>query len=82
MPQGYALENQAREASSRASSATVELERTLTQLQSNEERATELEIRLKAAQAELEETRKQLADLAGERAQQQSFLRAGAAGRR
>ena len=71
--QGYALENQAREASSRANAATVDLERALTQLQSNEERATELVIRLKAAQAELEETRKQLSELASERSQHQTF---------
>jgi chromosome segregation protein len=72
--QGYALENQAREASSRANAATVELERALTQLQANEERSSELVIRLKAAEAELEETRRQLTELAGERSQHQSFL--------
>jgi chromosome segregation protein len=72
--QGYALETQGREAASRASSATVELERVLTQMQANVERSAELVVRLKAAQAELEETRKHLAELAGERGQQQEFL--------
>ncbi len=71
---GYTLENQSREAQSRANAATVELERTLTQLQSNEERAAELVIRINSAQAELEQVRTQLDSMAAERDQHRSFL--------
>ena len=71
---GYTSEQQARDAAARTNSATVELERTLAQLQANRDRASDLEIRLQAAQAELDHTRRQLAGLDTEREQQQAFL--------
>lgn len=72
--EGYAREQQARDAAEQTNSATVELERTLAQLQANQDRATDLGIRLQAAQAELDHTRQQLSGLESERQQQQSFL--------
>lgn len=72
--EGYRTEQQARDAAANANSASVELERTLTQLQANEERAADLAIRLQSAQAELDQTQQQVAALESERQQQQAFL--------
>ncbi len=72
--EGYAREQQARDTAARANSASVELERTLAQLQANQDRASDLAIRLTAAQAEMTTTEQQLASVEGERAQQQAFL--------
>ncbi len=71
---GYNREQQARDAAAQANSASVELERTLAQLQANEDRIADLAIRLQAAQAELDQTQQQLAALESERTQQQTFL--------
>jgi chromosome segregation protein len=72
--EGYTREQQARGAATRANSASLELERTLAQLQSNQERAADLSVRLQAAQAELGHTQLQLAGVETERNQQQTFL--------
>ncbi len=72
--EGYTREQQARDAAARTNSASVELERTLAQLQANHDRASDLAIRLQAAQAELAQTQQQLAGLETERSQQQTFL--------
>ncbi len=72
--EGYSREQQAREAAARANTASVELERTLTQLQANQDRASDLAVRLQGAHAELAQTRQQLAGVEVERSQQQAFL--------
>ncbi len=72
--EGYSREQQAREAAARTNTASVELERTLTQLQANQDRASDLAVRLQAAHAELAQTRLQLAGVEVERSQQQAFL--------
>ena len=72
--EGYSREQQAREAASQANNASVELERTLAQLQANQDRAADLGVRLQAALAELATTEQQLASVEGERIQQQAFL--------
>ena len=72
--EGYSREQQAREAAARANTASVELERTLTQLQANQDRASDLAVRLQGAHAELAQTRQQLAGVEVERSQQQTFL--------
>ena len=72
--EGYSREQQAREAAARANTASVELERTLTQLQANQDRVSDLAVRLQGAHAELAQTRQQLAGVEVERSQQQAFL--------
>jgi chromosome segregation protein len=72
--EGYTREQQARDAASRANGASIELERTLAQLQANQDRASDLAIRLLAAQAELAQTEQQLASVETEHNQQQTFL--------
>jgi chromosome segregation protein len=72
--EGYTREQQARDAASRAHGASVELERTLAQLQANQDRASDLAVRLLAAQAELAQTEQQLTSVETERDQQQTFL--------
>ena len=72
--EGYSREQQARDAATQANSASVELERTLGQLQANQDRAADLTLRLQAAQAELAQTQLQLTGLETERSQQQTFL--------
>jgi chromosome segregation protein len=72
--EGYTREQQARDAATQANAASVEMERTLAQLQANLDRAADLALRLQNAQAELEQTRQQLAAIASERTQQQEFL--------
>ncbi len=72
--EGYSCEQQARDAATRANNASVELERTLGQLQANQDRASDLATRLQAAQAELAQTQQQLAGLETERSQHQKFL--------
>ncbi|MHB1858481.1 MAG: chromosome segregation SMC family protein, partial [Acidobacteriaceae bacterium] len=72
--EGYSREQQARDAATQANSASVELERTLGQLQANQDRAADLTLRLQAAQAELAQTQMQLTGLETERSQQQTFL--------
>ncbi|MHB8302395.1 MAG: chromosome segregation protein SMC [Acidobacteriaceae bacterium] len=72
--EGYTREQQAREAAARTNAASVELERTLAQLQSNRERASDLVVRLQAAQSELAQTQLQLNGVETERNQQQTFL--------
>ncbi len=72
--EGYTREQQARDAASRANGASIELERTLAQLQANQDRASDLAIRLLAAQDELAQTQQQLTSVETERSQQQAFL--------
>ena len=72
--EGYTREQQARDAATSANKASVELERTLAQLQANQDRAADLAVRLQGAQAELAQTQQQLAGLETERSQQQKFL--------
>ncbi len=72
--EGYTCEQQARDAAARANAASVELERTLAQLQANDDRASDLAIRLQAAQAELAQTQQQLTSVDAECTQQQAFL--------
>ncbi len=72
--EGYSREQQAREAAARTNTASVELERTLTQLQANQDRVSDLAVRLQGAHAELAQTRQQLAGVEVERSQQQAFL--------
>jgi chromosome segregation protein len=72
--EGYSREQQAREAAARTNSASVELERTLAQLQANQERAADLAVRLQAARVELDQTAQQLSSVETERSQQQTFL--------
>ncbi len=72
--EGYTREQQARDAAARTNSASVELERTLAQLQANQERASDLAIRLQAAQGELAQTQQQLTSVEAEHSQQQAFL--------
>ncbi|MGA2349037.1 MAG: chromosome segregation protein SMC [Terracidiphilus sp.] len=71
---GYELDSQGQEAQNRANTAAVELERAAARERANVERVSELETRIHAAGAELEQTRTQLAGIAEERTQQQSFL--------
>ncbi len=72
--EGYASEQTAREAGTRAHAASVELERTLTQLQANEERAAELVVRLESFQKEVAQVAAQLTSAEAESAQHQGFL--------
>ncbi|MGH9615863.1 MAG: chromosome segregation protein SMC [Acidobacteriaceae bacterium] len=72
--EGYTREQQAREAVTSANNASVDLERTLGQLQANQDRAADLTIRLQAAQSELTQTQQQLTGLESERTQQRTFL--------
>ncbi|HWF66148.1 MAG TPA: chromosome segregation protein SMC [Acidobacteriaceae bacterium] len=72
--EGYTREQEARDAAARANASSVELERTLAQLQANQDRAADLAIRLQAARVELDQTQQQLNSVEAERSQQQAFL--------
>ena len=72
--EGYSREQQAREAAARTNTASVELERTLTQLQANLDRASDLAMRLQSALAELALTQQQFTGVEVERSHQQAFL--------
>ncbi len=77
--QGYALDANAKEASSRANQAAVELERAHTRFQSNVDRIADLAARASAAAGELEQVRLQVEVLAAEREQNRVFLENAAA---
>lgn len=76
---GYELDREAQEAQSTANQSALELERAIARERSNTERIAELETRIETAATEFEQTKVQLAGLAEERTQQQSFM-ASAAG--
>ncbi|HWZ52711.1 MAG TPA: chromosome segregation protein SMC [Granulicella sp.] len=71
---GYALDQQIREAGSRANQSAVELERITARSAANVDRITELTNRIASGGEELEGARAQLAQLAGEQEQHRSFL--------
>ena len=76
---GYALDANAKEASSRANQAAVELERANTRFQANVDRIADLAARASAAAGELEQVRVQVEGLAAEREQNRVFLENAAA---
>ena len=76
---GYALDANAKEESSRANQAAIELERANTRFQSNVDRIADLAARGSAAAGELEQVRLQVEGLAVEREQNRSFLENAAA---
>jgi chromosome segregation protein len=71
---GYELDQQIREAGSRANQSAVELERIAARTASNADRVADLTQRLASGEEELEQARTQLATLAGEREEHRSFL--------
>jgi chromosome segregation protein len=75
---GYELDREGQEARNTANQSTLELERAIARERSNTERIAELEARIETSATELEQTKLQLAGIAEERAQQQSFLESAA----
>ena len=75
---GYSLDASAKEATTRANQAAIELERAVQRRHSNEERIAELEARSAAGIAELEQARQHLQGLTTERESQRSFLETAA----
>ena len=71
---GYALDQQIREAGSRANQSAVELERIVARTASNADRIAELTQRLATSTEELAQGREQLTSLASELEQHRSFL--------
>ncbi len=71
---GYQLDGQIRDAVSRTSQTTVELERVVARVASNTDRIADLEHRVAAGNDDLAAARGQLESLAGEREQLRSFL--------
>jgi chromosome segregation protein len=71
---GYALDQQIREAGSRANQSAVELERISARTASNADRIAELTERLATGADDLSQAREQLTSLAGELEQHRSFL--------
>ena len=71
---GYALDQQIREAAAQANQSAVELERITARTASNADRVAELTNRLTTGTDELAQAREQLASLAGELEQHRSFL--------
>lgn len=75
---GYQIEASAKQASARANSAAVELERAVSRQSANHERIAELEVRMTAAGAELEQARLHLESITVERDSHRSFLQTAA----
>jgi chromosome segregation protein len=71
---GYELDQQIREAGTRANQSAVELERIAARTASNADRVADLTQRLATGEEELGQARTQLETLAGEREQHRSFL--------
>jgi len=71
---GYTLDQQIREAGSRANQSAVELERIAARTASNTDRIAELTERLTTGADDLAQAREQLTSLAGEMEQHRSFL--------
>ncbi len=71
---GYELDQQIREAGTRANQSAVELERIAARTASNADRIADLTQRLATGEEELGQARTQLEALAGEREQHRSFL--------
>jgi chromosome segregation protein len=71
---GYALDQQIREANTQANQSAVELERITARTAANADRITELTSRLSTGADDLAQAREQLASLAGELEQHKSFL--------
>jgi chromosome segregation protein len=71
---GYELDQQIREAGTRANQSAVELERITARTASNADRIADLTQRLATGEEELGQARTQLEALAGEREQHRSFL--------
>jgi chromosome segregation protein len=71
---GYTLDQQIREAGSRANQSAVELERITARTASNADRIAELTQRLATGADDLTQAREQLTSLAGELEQHRSFL--------
>ena len=76
---GYELDASAKESSSRANQAAVDLERASTRQHANQERIADLMSRSAAGVAELEQARLQIEGLTAEREQHRSFLETSAA---
>jgi chromosome segregation protein len=72
--QGYQLDQQIREAGSRANHSAVELERITARMAANTDRVAELTARISAGGDDLDQAREQLRVLAGELEAQRSFL--------
>ncbi len=72
--EGYAFDASAKESSSRANQAAIELERTRARIQGNEDRVRDLAARVAAGTAELQQVQTQLEGLAAEREQNRQFL--------
>jgi chromosome segregation protein len=79
MTRGYQLDSSAKEASTRANQASVDLERATTRELSNQERIAELKTRAAAGAAELEQAKLHLQGLIVERDSHRSFLETAAA---
>ncbi len=77
--QGYALDAGAKEASSRANQAALELERASARFHANTDRIGDLAARASAAAGELETVRVQVEGLTSEREQNRQFLESSAA---
>jgi chromosome segregation protein len=71
---GYQLDEQIREAGSRANSSAVELERIAARTASNSDRIADLDQRMASGSEDLAQARAQLQSLAGELEQHRSFL--------
>ncbi|MGC2399945.1 MAG: chromosome segregation protein SMC [Acidobacteriaceae bacterium] len=76
---GYQLDSSAKEASTRANQASVELERAATREVANQERIAELRSRAAGGAAELEQAKLHLQGLVVERESHRSFLETAAA---
>ncbi len=74
MQNGYALDQQIREANTLANQSAVELERVAARTASNTDRIGELADRLSSGNEDLAQAQAQLAQLAGEAEQHRSFL--------
>jgi chromosome segregation protein len=75
---GYELDRESQEAQATANQSALELERAIARERSNTERIAELEARIETSATELEQTKVQLAGIAEERTQQQSFMASAA----
>jgi chromosome segregation protein len=79
MQRGYELDAAAKESSTRASRSAVELERTISRQNANEERIAELEGRAEASTTELEQAKQQFEAVKTERETNRTFLETAAA---
>ena len=77
--QGYALDASAKESSSRASQAAVELERASARFAANTDRIGDLAARASSSAGELEQVKVQIEGLTAEREQNRQFLESAAA---